>query len=93
MNRAQALVVLRIDDTYPDAARVKMAYRERCKATHPDAIRLRVEALTMDVLREARDYLLFDKDSACNLCKGVGKVRGRVGAQTCTVCHGTGEKL
>jgi len=44
-------------------------------------------------LKQARDALLCHRAVApCKLCKGVGKVRSRFGAQRCTACEGSGDQ-
>lgn len=88
--RAAQLLAVAID---ADAAEVRRACAREVKADHPD------HGGTGGLVRlflEARDVLLATLEShtavsPCNLCRGVGKVRGRFGAQTCTACGGSGE--
>ena len=78
-----------------DADAICSAFRFAVKAAHPDT---RVQGVTGDTMRDlkmARDLLLKaldDENRTCVLCKGSGKVRGRVGATNCIACSGTGEK-
>ncbi len=46
-------------------------------------------------LQAARNLLLEcieHNNRACKFCHGTGRVRGRLGAQDCTMCRGTGDK-
>lgn len=90
MTREEALNLLKIDERYPAAQRVKQAFRARCKEIHPDAGA--APGADISEVRTACDFLLKNKDFACALCNGSGRVRARMGTQTCSACNGTGEK-
>ena len=69
---------------------IRAAYARAVKADHPDH---GGAGTLMAQLKEARRILLTQGEvPPCNLCRGVGKVRGRFGAQTCTACGGSGDR-
>lgn len=72
---------------------VRRAYAAAVMADHPDHGGTGARLAT---LQEARDAMIMAPElqsavSPCVLCHGVGKTRGRFGAQTCTACGGSGE--
>ncbi len=72
---------------------VRRAFGVCAKACHPDTGAAR--GYSIGQLQEARDVLmahLSDKDLACQMCNGSGKVRARLGAQDCPACSGTGDQ-
>lgn len=91
MKRDEAMALLDLDplwDANEDA--VRGAYARAVKADHPDH---GGSGHLLAQLKQARDALLNPQDiSPCVLCRGVGKVKGRFGAQVCTACDGTGDQ-
>lgn len=68
---------------------VRSAYAAAVMANHPDQ---GGDGTLIATLKVARDLLMSHSEIApCTLCRGVGKTRGRFGAQTCTACGGSGE--
>lgn len=77
-----------------DMASVKAAFAARCREMHPDTTPDATDRVAIGMLQEARNVLLNDiaqKNNACKLCRGVGKVRGAIGYRKCGACAGTGE--
>lgn len=69
---------------------VRRAYAARVKVDHPDH---GGTGSLLATLKAARDTLLCHSAiSPCKLCRGVGKVRSRFGAQRCTACGGSGDQ-
>lgn len=80
-------------DPGADAADVRSAFAAAIKGNHPDH---GGAGRGLALYQEARDVLLKTQEthcaiSPCVLCRGVGKTRGRFGAQRCTACGGSGE--
>lgn len=100
MNHNDALSVLGLTwDEGEDRAAVKAAWARYAKEAHPDTntneLSTDESAAQISKLTEARETLLAHiggTENACKLCKGTGKVRGRLGAQDCGACRGTGDK-
>ncbi len=92
---AAALELLGMSRPYT-ADDVRIAYRSRVKASHPDAGGS--AAVDQHALRQAKDCLLsalktgHDSEAqTCQVCKGRGNVPVGFGTQTCVMCKGTGE--
>lgn len=102
MKHSEARDILCLDKAMPTLTVeiVQEAFRNACKAYHPDTgILTRLEGMvpvyTMDQLTKARKTLLDNlngADFACGSCGGSGKVRGKVGLSKCPTCKGTGDK-
>lgn len=97
MTRAQAMALLCLSSdglTFTDGD-VRRAYAERVMANHPDH---GGDGTLIARLKQARAALLISDTeshtdiSSCVLCSGRGKVKLRFGAQTCTVCGGSGDR-
>lgn len=103
MNRELALEVLgfksRSEGVSINAASVNAAFRREVMKHHPDTQPQelkRMSALTIDEIKDARDFLLKNlsgnADFTCKLCSGLGMVRAKIGWLKCSACKGTGEK-
>jgi hypothetical protein len=96
---AAALHALHMLDGYDpraplDPGAVRHAFAEAVKAAHPDAGGTGGD---IQVLKEARDYLLCVADPAthqkpaCVFCGGRGNISFGFTTTVCTRCRGTGE--
>lgn len=89
MTPAEAAALLGLEPG-ADAAEVRSAYARAVKADHPDH---GGPGTGIARLQEARDTLLCHREiPPCKLCRGVGRVRARFGAQVCTACGGSGDQ-
>lgn len=92
MNRDQALALLGLQDGAPAPA-VRAAYATAVRASHPDTADGQPSGIPIAELKAARDLLLAGVATRpCKVCGGVGSIRGRLGAVTCTSCRGTGDE-
>ncbi len=101
VNRGDALQLLNLNPAHPtpSASTVRAAWARMIRVYHPDTSEhdshMLDPPLAIQQLTEARDLLLdvsAGADRACKFCHGTGRVRGRLGAQDCTMCRGTGDK-
>lgn len=83
-DRARELLGL-LPDECSEAA-VHAAFARAVRAAHPDTGCGSVT--TVNELQQARDVLMSNHDSisACQLCHGVGMVRGSMGWRQCGAC-------
>jgi len=89
MTPTEAARLLNLQPDAP-ASEVRESYARAVKADHPDH---GGAGSLLATLKEARDALLSHSAIApCNLCRGVGYVRSRFGAQRCTACEGSGDR-
>lgn len=99
MNRSEAMALLGLVTPEDVSIRsIRAAWARKVRVSHPDTAEdVRAEAAAnIKKYGVARDLLLAviaDQNRTCALCKGSGKVRGRVGAVDCHGCSGTGEKF
>ena len=93
MTSALAAKMLGIDPLIATPDTVRKAYARAMMADHPDH---GGDGKLLAKLQQARDVLIGIVPGAfstpCTLCRGVGKVRGRFGAQTCSACEGSGDQ-
>ena len=98
MTPQHATQLLGLSGENPTAAQIRAAFADAVRANHPDStqwhVRKPVNAVSIRDLQMARDVLLecvATQNSTCQMCRGVGKVRGKVGWRRCDACGGKGD--
>lgn len=96
MKKSDAALLLGIlDNRMFNAEAVRAAFRRAVKQAHPDTGDNQTPAHSVTELMAARDTLLSGiiyRRNSCKQCKGRGIVPGRIGAQRCAACGGSGER-
>ena len=96
MKHAVALALLKLaPDAVLSVPIVRAAWAQEVRVCHPDTGGDAAERSAIGNLTTARDLLLGElagQNKACKQCRGLGKIRGRMGFRDCGACNGTGDK-
>jgi len=79
----------------PTSAQIRAAFAKQAKLAHPDTYDdpaiLRVSIRDLQMARDVLLECVATQNSTCTMCRGVGKVRGKVGWCRCDACGGKGD--